>query len=209
MSGLPEMPPAGGDGVGHRYIPTPSHRDFGVRCLNYLTNRVVAWIPSHNVRQFWLRHILGVELGRNSGIHLGCFIWFFGPGQMRRTGLRIGEGSIINRGCSLDARESLTIGNHVSVSPEVMILTTGHMYDDPNFEMESKPVVIEDHVWIGTRAMILPGVHLGRGAVVAAGAVVTKNVAPLTVVAGIPARPISMRYLDPEYRLAQTRNLFD
>ena len=61
--------------------------------------------------------------------------------------------------------------------------------------------MIEDHVWIGTRATVLPGVRIGRGAVVAAGAVVTRDVAPLDIVAGVPARPVGRRSLDPAYRL--------
>jgi maltose O-acetyltransferase len=172
-----------------------------VRALQYLTNYLVNRIPSRRVRHLWYRHILGVQLGDGSAIYLGCFLWFNGPGQMRRGGLRIGERCHINRNCCLDARASLTIGNHVSVSPDVTVLTTQHLYDDPTFAVVSRPVVIEDYVWIGTRAMVMPGVTIGRGAVVAAGAVVTKDVAPLEVVGGVPARYIGRRSLDPAYTL--------
>jgi maltose O-acetyltransferase len=89
----------------------------------------------------------------------------------------------------------------VSISPDVTVLTSQHLYDDPTFALVSRPVVIEDYVWIGTRAMVMPGVTIGRGAVVAAGAVVTKDVAPLEVVGGVPARPIGRRSLDPAYTL--------
>ena len=81
----------------------------------------------------------------------------------------------------------------MSISPEVTILTAFHRMDDPEFRVETRPVVIEDHVWIGTRSTILSGVTLGRGSVVAAGAVVTRDVAPLAIVAGVPARPIGTR----------------
>ncbi len=90
-------------------------------------------------------------------------------------------------------RGQLLIGHDVSVSPEVMILTGQHGHDRPGFAFETRPVVIEDHVWIGSRAIILPGTTLGRGAVVAAGAVVSGRVAPMTVVAGVPARPLRSR----------------
>jgi maltose O-acetyltransferase len=134
-----------------------------------------------------------LTLGPGAAIYLGCYVWFYGPGQLRREGLRIGAHSRINRDCCLDARGSLQIGDNVSVSPEVMILTAYHRHDDDNFPVETRAVTIEDHVWIGTRAMIMPGVTLGRGCVVAAGAVVTRDVPPLTIVAGIPARPVGSR----------------
>jgi maltose O-acetyltransferase len=74
-----------------------------------------------------------------------------------------------------------------------MILTAAHGVADPEFRVIGEPVVIEDHVWIGSRAMILGGVTLGRGAVVAAGAIVTRDVPPLAIVAGIPARVVGER----------------
>ncbi len=170
-----------------------SPTSFGVRILNYLTNHVVSRVPSYRIRHAWYRRTLGLSLGEHSGIHLGCYIWFFGPGQIRRTGCHIGSNSRINRDCCLDARGPLRIGDNVSVSPEVAILTTQHALGRSGFPLESHGVVIEDHVWIGMRAMILPGTTIGRGAVVAAGAVVKGTVAPMTIVAGVPARPIGTR----------------
>jgi maltose O-acetyltransferase len=174
-----------------------------VRALQYLTNYVVNQIPFHGLRRLWYRRVVGVQLGAGSTIYLGCFIWFNGPGQMRRNGLRIGTHCHINRNCCLDARESLSIGDNVSMSPDVTVLTTQHLYNDPGFGLISQPVVIEDHVWIGTRAMIMPGVTIHRGAVIAAGAVVTKDVMPLDIVGGVPARSIGQRSLDPAYRLGK------
>jgi maltose O-acetyltransferase len=72
--------------------------------------------------------------------------------------------------------------------------------NDPLFREVLAPVTIADHVWIGSRAMILPGITVGEGAVVAAGAVVTRNVEPYTVVAGVPACPISTRSQRPQPR---------
>jgi maltose O-acetyltransferase len=112
---------------------------------------------------------------------------------VRRTGVRIGAHSRINRDCCLDARGSIHIGDNVSVSPEVAILTTHHRLDSPGFPLESRGVVIEDYVWIGMRATILPGTIIRRGAVVAAGAVARGEIPAMTVVAGVPARPVGMR----------------
>jgi acetyltransferase-like isoleucine patch superfamily enzyme len=169
------------------------HRLLAIRTLNYLTNAVISLIPSFTLRSLWYRHVLGVQLDPSGGIHRGCYLWFYGPGQLRRTGFVIGAHSRINRDCCLDARGSLRIGDNVSVSPEVVILTASHRVDDPEFRVETRPVVVEDNVWIGTRAMILPGVTLGRGCVVSAGAIVTRDVPPLAIVAGVPARRVGER----------------
>ncbi len=184
-------------------------RLLGVRCLSYATNRVVAHVPSHHLRRWWLRRLLGVPVGRGSSLHLGCYLWFYGPGQLRRRGLSIGARTVVNRDCCLDARAPLSIGSDVSISPGVMVLTTQHLIDDPDFGLVSRPVTIEDHVFIGSRALIMPGVTIGRGAVVAAGAVVTKDVPPQAVVGGNPARQIGERRIVPDYTLRDTMPLFE
>ena len=168
-------------------------RVFAIRIINYVTNHIVCHIPSFGFRRFWYSRVLGVHFGERAGVHLGCYLWFYGPGQVRRDGVSIGENSRINRDCSIDVRGGVRIGDNVSISPEVVISTAAHSAFDPGFRVELRPVVIEDQVWIGMRAMILGGVTLGRGSVVAAGAVVTKDVPPLTIVAGIPARPVGTR----------------
>jgi acetyltransferase-like isoleucine patch superfamily enzyme len=172
---------------------TTRPRLLAIRLLHYLTNYIVSHVPSFSVRRFWYGRLLGARFGEHAGIHLGCHLWFYTPGQLRRDGFRIGAYSRVNRNCCLDARGPLDIGEHVSIPPEVMILTASHRVNDPEFRVEMRPVVIEDHVWIGSRALILPGVTLGRGCVVAAGSVVTRDVEPLSIVAGVPARPVGER----------------
>lgn len=169
-------------------------RLLSLRLLNYLTNHVVAHVPSFAVRRLWYQHALGIEFGPRASVFLGAYVWFNGRRDIRRHGVAIGENSRINRDCTLDIRCGLTIGDNVSISPEVMILGLSHDYNDPSFsDLDPGPITIEDYVWIGSRAMILPGVTLGRGAVVAAGSIVTKDVAPMTVVAGVPAKPVALR----------------
>jgi carbonic anhydrase/acetyltransferase-like protein (isoleucine patch superfamily) len=183
---------------------------IAIRLLNYMTNEWLAHVPFYGVRHWWYRRVLGVRLGAGAGVHRGCYIWAFGPRTLRVDHhLVIGDHSRINRRCVLDARGPLRIGANVSVSPEVVILTAQHHPDSPDFELDVRPVVIEDHAWIGMRAMIMPGVTVGRGAVVAAGAVVTRDVAPLAVVGGIPARPIGTRGLDPSYVLSTPFPMFE
>jgi acetyltransferase-like isoleucine patch superfamily enzyme len=192
------------------YSPSSLLRQFFIQVLIYLTNYVVAKVPSFTVRHLWYRRVLGIELGHRACIHLGAYVWFWGPRDIRRYQVRIGRNSRINRDCTIDLRSGMTIGDNVSVSPEVMILGGTHNPNDPSFDPVPGEVVIEDHVWIGTRAMILPGVTVGHGAVIAAGAVVTKDVPPLTIVGGVPAKPIGMR--DPAatvYELHTQRPLFE
>ena len=104
--------------------------------------------------------------------------------------LTIGENTFIN-GARIAAKNKIIIGNDGRVAPEVIIMDSDfHDTNDHNNEGASAPVIIGNHVWIATRAIILKGVTIGEGAVVATGAIVTKNVEPYTVVAGTPAKII-------------------
>jgi maltose O-acetyltransferase len=108
--------------------------------------------------------------------------------------LSIGHHCQINTDLSLELGATISIGDHVGIGQEVIILTTSHEHhDSPRHRagpLVRQPVRIEDGVWIGARALILPGVTIGEGAVVAAGTVVARDVPPHTVVAGVPARPV-------------------
>ena len=184
-------------------------RLLAIRIVGYVSNHVICRIPSFWLRHAWYRKVLGVRLGDGSAIFMGCYLWFYGVRDIRRGRLQIGERCRINRNCCLDVRGSLVIGSDVSISPEVVILTAGHDYEDPDFSLNHGPVVVDDHAWIGTRAMIMPGVTVGKGAVVAAGAVVTRNVEPGAVVGGVPARVLGNRHLDPKYAIASRPPLFE
>jgi acetyltransferase-like isoleucine patch superfamily enzyme len=104
--------------------------------------------------------------------------------------LIVGKNSRLN-GVHIDARQLIKIGENVRIAPYTIILDSDfHDIQNHFDEGLSKPVVIENNVWIATRATILKGVTIGEGAVVAAGSVVTKNVPPFAVVAGVPAKLI-------------------
>lgn len=181
-----------------------------VQCANYFTNYVLNRIPSFSLRHAWYERYVGLELAPGARVHLDCYFWYYGPGAVRAVGARIGAGTWINRKCCLDLRGGLEIGEHVSVSPEVMILTSAHNLHDPGFPLTVDGVKIGNHVWLGTRSLIMPGVTVGDGAVVAAGAVVTRDVEPLNIVAGVPAKPIGKRAAAATtYGLHGPLNLFE
>jgi acetyltransferase-like isoleucine patch superfamily enzyme len=105
--------------------------------------------------------------------------------------LSIGNGTFINSGVSICATSSVTIGCNCLIGQNTMIMDTDlHDVTDIHKSPEPSPVVIEDNVWLAARVIVLKGVRIGKGAVVAAGAVVTKNVAAYTLVAGVPAKVI-------------------
>ena len=108
-------------------------------------------------------------------------------------GVVIGKNSIIGNDCFLDGRRGLTIGENVNIGGHVQIFTLEHDPQSSSFGVQGGPVIVEDYVYIASRATILPDVRIGTGAVVAAGAVVSKDVEPYTIVGGVPARPIGNR----------------
>lgn len=164
----------------------------------YLCNHLIANIPSHTIRLSYYRGIMGFNIGKGSSIFMGCKF------DCAR-GLIMGKNSVINANCRIDIRGQIEIGSNVSISEDVILLTADHDLDSVDFKGRNKKIVIDDFVWIGTRSMVLPGVILGKGAVVAAGSVVTKNVASLELVGGVPARFIRERQIEelsytPNYR---------
>lgn len=176
----------------------------GNRFYNYLADfllfwlHLLCWIPSHHTRRFLLR-CSGAKIGKGSSIHMGCR--FF---SLKK--IRIGEDSIIGYGAFLDGRERITIGNHVDIASEVMIYNSEHDINSEDFQAKLAPVEIGDYVFIGPRAIVLPGVKVGKGAVVAAGAVVTKDVPDFALVGGVPAQVIGERKLkDLHYKLGRAR----
>lgn len=148
--------------------------------------RCTGFVPLHHYRRLVYR-IFGVTIGKGSTIHM--FASFYNP-----YNIVIGKDTIIGEWTVLDGREKLVIGDHVDIASNVMIYNAEHDVNSSDFtKARCEKVTIEDYVFIGPRAIILPGVKIGRGAVVAAGAVVTKDVDALSIVGGIPAKEIGTR----------------
>lgn len=159
--------------------------------LLFLSIKLLGYVPCR-----WFRTLVLCMLG--AGIDRTAVL--YGGFEIRSPRkLKIGEGSCIGHRATLDARGGLTIGRNVNLSSEVMVWTAQHDYRDPGFRTVFEPVMIGDYVWLGPRCIILPGVTVGEGAVVAAGAVVTKDVDPYTLVGGVPAQKIADRPKDLNY----------
>lgn len=112
--------------------------------------------------------------------------------------LVLGHRASVSPGAILDCRGGLTIGSYTMVGIQAIILTSNHGIENAGVPMRDQPLVLEqvdigDDVWLGARSIVLPGVTIGPGAIVAAGAVVTHSVPPLQIVGGVPARQIGTR----------------
>ncbi len=166
----------------------------------YVCNNFIAHFPSHRVRLWFYRKVMKFSIGTGTTIFMKCKFDC-------ASGLKIGNDSCINANCRLDSRGFLEIGNCVSISEDVIFLTADHSEELLETSNREKKVTVGDYVWIGTRAMILPGVNVGKGAVVAAGAVVSRNVEDLAVVGGVPAKFIKYRPENFDYK-ANYKRLF-
>jgi maltose O-acetyltransferase len=153
--------------------------------------RAREWLRRYNQsvaapeRQAILQRLLG-DIGQNSLIEPPFYCAY---GQ----NIHIGDSVFLNVLCTILDCNQVRIGHHVMIGPNVQIYTAAHdlRAETRNQGWEvAKPVVIEDNVWVGGGAILLPGVRIGRNAVVGAGAVVSRNVPANTIVAGNPARVI-------------------
>lgn len=154
----------------------------------YLPQSYSAWNrPSHLLRM-WCARMMLQHCGADSGIDRKAIV---------DCSVKMGDRSGIGKKCELYG--DITIGDDVLMAPEVIIRTRNHRYVNKSITIhkqgvdDEKPVIIGNDVWIGQRVMIMPGVHVGNGAVIAAGAVVTKDVPEYAVVGGVPAHIISYR----------------
>lgn len=160
--------------------------------LETMVNDVASMWAFWTIRRAILK-MVGMKIGKGSFVMKKNYF-------INANLVKIGEYSHINRDCLVDARGKIVIGNSVSISHRVSLLTGSHDMDSPNFQGRFEPIVISDYAWIGANATILQGVKIGKAAVVCAGAVVTKDVDDYCVVAGIPAKTIRHRTQDLNYK---------
>lgn len=169
-------------------------------CLDFelMLLRWVGCFPSHTVRNLFYK-LAGIKLGRGATFHMWAN--FFKPNN-----IEIGAGTIIGDHVFIDGRSKVVIGKQVDIASSVMIYNSEHDLEKEDFSAIEEAVEIGDYVFIGPRAIILPGVKIGKGAVVAAGAVVTKDVEAFTIVGGVPAKAIGERKnKNLNYKLGRAR----
>lgn len=178
-----------------------SHRIEAIKMAVFnLTSNIVFSIPVRWIRTVYLRLFV-----RKMGKH----VYVAKHLDIRRPcNIIIGDNVVINKKVLLDGRGNLTIGNNVDIAQETCIWTRHHDYNDDYHQGVSVPVVIEDYVWLCTRSLILPGCNLGKGAVIAAGAVVTHDVDSMAVVGGVPAKFITSRKSKLLYKLHHTPRFY-
>jgi putative colanic acid biosynthesis acetyltransferase WcaF len=169
-------------------IPTDAQEQIGER----LYNLIITHVPSHRIRLAWLR-LFGAKIGRQTSIMMGTRV--HGLKQ-----LTIGNNCSIGARCLLDARGRLTIDDAVVLASDVHTVAGHHIVNSDDFGRFLSPIHIEHHVWVASRSMILTGVQIGAGAVVGACSLVRDDVAPMTFVAGVPAKQRGVRTSALNYR---------
>lgn len=148
-------------------------------------NVVMCYFPSVHLRRAAYR-LAGMKISKN--------VRFFEGVHVRNPkGIQMGDGCSIGTRVLLDGRMGLTVGKSVVFGYECIIWTLNHDYNDTNFCTKGAPVTIGDYAWICSRSIVLPGITIGEGAVVASCAIVTKDVPPYAIVAGIPAKVVGQR----------------
>ena len=180
----------------------PARKMIGPRGRKLARRLIDAWLffasllPTHALRILALR-LSGAKIGRD--VALGRCIRVLDPWQ-----LFIGANTIIGMRVCLDARGGLAIGSNCNISDDIAIWTAEHDIQSPDFAMTVGRVAIGDRVWLCFRSIVLPGVTVGEGSVVASATVVTKDVPPFSVVGGVPAKLIGTRNNQLTYQLGRS-----
>jgi galactoside O-acetyltransferase len=151
-----------------------------------ITTAVSRFVSLEALYERRARTILGACATVGENVRLRMPVAVYHPEHLSLgSDIDIGEFSVLR------ASGGMRIGDRVLIAAHAVLTTRGHPEALPRYgKVTDSPIVVEEDVWIGAAAVVLPGVTIGRGAIVAAGAVVTKSVDPLTVVAGVPAQPL-------------------
>lgn len=162
----------------------------------FFFNTVITKIPFNFIRLFFLRFY--IVLGKDSNV---CSHTKILSDSLRRCHIQIGDNCVINPECLLDGRGgNIIIKNNVDIARGTWIYTLEHDPQSDYYSTKSGDVIIEENVWIASRVIILPGVTIGMGSVIAAGAVVTKNIPPMSIAGGVPAKVIGIRKSKMQYK---------
>jgi acetyltransferase-like isoleucine patch superfamily enzyme len=135
----------------------------------------------------------GIKIGANTIVMHGAVLHVYNFRNLPKAGIRIGKDSLIGEYTVIRGQGGVTIGDRVYTSPFTQLLAVNHVFDNPSLPfieqgITAEGITIEDDVWLGANAIVTDGVRIGHHSIVAAGAVVTKNIEPYSIVGGIPAR---------------------
>lgn len=160
----------------------------------------VVWIKRMLTLPGLMRILWSTWYCRVRGGEVGCLSIIEGTRLRGKiSNLVVGKHSFIAKTVNLALHNRITIGSSVVINDGVQLLTASHDLKNPLWQMYSKPIVVEDHAWIATNAIILPGVNIGKGAVVGAGSVVRSDVKEGAVVSGNPSCEVGYRCMSFEY----------
>ena len=153
----------------------------------------------------------GVEIGPKTILMYGAILHVYNFREIPHSGIRIGRDCLIGEYSVIRGQGGVSIGDRVYTSPFSQIIAVNHVFDDPSKSfveqgIRAQGIVIEDDVWLGSGAIVTDGVHIGKGSVIAAGAVVTDDIEPHTVVAGVPAKVI--RKIEPRIQKDADPNIY-
>lgn len=151
----------------------------------YFINTILCNIPGNNFRISWLK-FLGAKIAKHVHLYEGFHI-------RKPNGIQIESGVSIGPKVLLDGRRGLIIERNAVIAYDAIIWTLNHDYNDIDFKVKGGPVVIGKYSWVCSRAIILPNIKIGNYAVVASGAIVTKDVPDYAIVGGVPAKIIGWR----------------
>lgn len=151
----------------------------------------------------------GVEIGSNTYVMHGAILHVYNFRGIPHSGIRIGSESLLGEYTVIRGQGGVSIGDRVYTSPMTQLLAVNHVFEDPKRPfveqgITAQGIIIEDDVWLGANAVVTDGVHIGKGAVVAAGAVVTEDVPAHSVVGGVPAR--LLRKIDGTHPFGDVEN---
>lgn len=170
-------------------LSLPTRRELA----ELLFNRFITHVPSNYLRLQALRAL---------GASLGPHTYLFGGSEVLRPHKLVIRGNVhVGRFCQLDARGGIELGRNVVIASHTLLITADHDAQDPMFAGRLAPICLGDRVWIGSRCIVLKGVSIGEGAVIAAGSVVTSDVEPWTIVGGVPAAKIGARSSEQRYEI--------
>lgn len=167
----------------------PTRREAAELALN----RIITHVPQNSLRLAALRAL---------GMHAGAHTYLFGGSEfLAPQNLDIAGQCHIGRSCQIDARGGIRIGRNVVIASHVLLITADHDVQAPDFRGRLGRIEIGDRAWIASRVVVTKGVSIGEGAVVAAGAVVNRDVPPWAIVAGVPAQQVGERSREQSYEI--------